>query len=147
MRSYKKRPLMVNTYNTFPPSNNSTVFLQFSLSVVSDSLRSHELQHARPPCPSPTPGVHSNSRPSSLQHRDKFCVALLVSSESCLYLNEDYHFNHPPLLKIREKDKHIAFCFFLPHSVYPGVGTQQRVPAGVLTSFLVPEDTCSTEES
>ena len=32
---------------------------------MSDSLRPHELQHARPPCLSPTPGVHSNSRPSS----------------------------------------------------------------------------------
>ena len=39
--------------------------VQFSCSVVSDSLRSHESQHARPPCPSPTPGVHSNSRPLS----------------------------------------------------------------------------------
>ena len=39
---------------------------QFSRSVVSDSLRPHELQHARPPCPSPTPGVHSNSCPLSL---------------------------------------------------------------------------------
>ena len=37
----------------------------FLRSVVSDSLRPHELQHARPPCPSPTPGVHSDSRPSS----------------------------------------------------------------------------------
>ena len=35
---------------------------QISRSVVSDSLRPHELQHARPPCPSPTPGVHSDSR-------------------------------------------------------------------------------------
>ena len=38
---------------------------QISQSVVSDSLRPHELQHARPPCPSPTPRVHSDSRPSS----------------------------------------------------------------------------------
>ena len=38
---------------------------QFSHSVVSDSLRPHESQHARPPCPSPTPRVHSDSRPSS----------------------------------------------------------------------------------
>ena len=38
---------------------------QFSRSVVSDSLRPHESQHSRPPCPSPTPGVHSNSRPLS----------------------------------------------------------------------------------
>ena len=38
---------------------------QISRSVVSDSLRPHESQHARPPCPSPTPGVHWDSRPSS----------------------------------------------------------------------------------
>ena len=34
-------------------------------SVVSDSLQCHELQHTRPPCPSPTPGVHPNPRPLS----------------------------------------------------------------------------------
>ena len=39
--------------------------VQFSRSVVSDSLWPHKLQHARPPCPSPTPGVHSNSCPLS----------------------------------------------------------------------------------
>ena len=39
--------------------------VQFSCSVMYDSLRPHESQHARPPCPSPTPGVHSNSCPSS----------------------------------------------------------------------------------
>ena len=39
--------------------------VQFSWSVVSDSLQPHESQHARPPCPSPTPGVHPNSCPSS----------------------------------------------------------------------------------
>ena len=39
--------------------------IQFSHSVVSDSLRLHELQHARPPCPSPTPRVHPNPRPLS----------------------------------------------------------------------------------
>ena len=39
--------------------------VQFSCSVMSDSLWPHESQHARPPCPSPTPGVHSNSCPLS----------------------------------------------------------------------------------
>ena len=39
--------------------------VQFSRSVVSDSLRLHGLQHARPPCPSPTPAVYSNSCPLS----------------------------------------------------------------------------------
>ena len=38
---------------------------QISHSVMSDSLWPHESQHARPPCPSPTPGVHSDSCPSS----------------------------------------------------------------------------------
>ena len=41
------------------------ISVQFSLSVVSNSLQPHELQHARPPCPSPSPGVHSDTRPSS----------------------------------------------------------------------------------
>ena len=39
--------------------------VQFSCSVMSDSLQPHESQHARPPCPSPTPGVYSNSCPLS----------------------------------------------------------------------------------
>ena len=39
--------------------------VQFSHSVVSDSLRPHGLQHAWPPCPPPTPGIYSNSCPSS----------------------------------------------------------------------------------
>ena len=39
--------------------------VHFSRSVVSDSLKPHESQHARPPCPSPTPGVHSDLRPLS----------------------------------------------------------------------------------
>ena len=39
--------------------------VQFSCSVVSNSFRPYGLQHARPPCPSPTPGVYSNSCPSS----------------------------------------------------------------------------------
>ena len=45
--------------------NKGTSSVKFSRSVVSNSLRPHELQHARPPCPSPTPGVHPNSCPSS----------------------------------------------------------------------------------
>ena len=49
------------------PKQDSVQFssVQFSHSVVSDSLWPYESQHTRPPCPSSTPGVHSNSRPSS----------------------------------------------------------------------------------
>ena len=57
--------------------------VQFSRSVVSDSLRPHESQHARPPCPSPTPGVHSDSCPLS-----QWCHPAISSSvvpfSSCL---------------------------------------------------------------
>ena len=44
---------------------NMITTVQFSRSVMSDSLRPHGLQHTRPPCPSPTPGVYSNSYPLS----------------------------------------------------------------------------------
>ena len=49
--------------NTIPIKSISSV--QFSHSVTSDSLQPHDLQHARPPCPSPSPRVHSDSRPLS----------------------------------------------------------------------------------
>ena len=49
--------------------------VQFSHSVMSYSLRPHELQHARPPCPPPTPGIHSNSHPSS-----RWCHPAISSS-------------------------------------------------------------------
>ena len=51
------------------------VSVQFSHSVVSDSLWPHESQHTRPPCPSPTPGVHSGSRASS-----RWCHPAISSS-------------------------------------------------------------------
>ena len=49
--------------------------VQFSHSVVFDSLRPHESQQARPPCPSPTPGVHPDSHPSS-----QWCYPCISSS-------------------------------------------------------------------
>ena len=56
--------------------------VQFSRSVVSDSLRPYELQHARPPCPSPTPGVQSDSRPSS-QWRHPAISSSVIPFSSC----------------------------------------------------------------
>ena len=57
--------------------------VQFSHSVVSDSLRLHESQHARPPCPSPTPGVYSDSCPSS-QRCHPTISSSVVPFSSCL---------------------------------------------------------------
>ena len=51
------------------------ISVQFSRSIVSISMRPHESQHARPPCPSPTPGVHSDSCPSS-----QWCHSTISSS-------------------------------------------------------------------
>ena len=71
--------------------------VQFGRSVVSDSLRPHELQHARPPCPSPT---HSNSRPSS-----RWCHHLLtVGSERTRIVILFVIFHSLKIL-----------CFLLPH--------------------------------
>ena len=57
--------------------------VQFSHSVVSDSLRPLESQHTRPPCPSPSPGVHSDSCPSSRWYRPTISSSVIPFS-SCL---------------------------------------------------------------
>ena len=61
----EKVSLKLNLQKTKIRASGPISSVQFSRSVVSDSLRLHELQHASPPCPSPTPGVHPDSCPSS----------------------------------------------------------------------------------
>ena len=86
--------------------------VQFSRSVVSDSLRPHESQHARPPCPSPSPRVHSDSGPSSLWCHPAIsssvvpfssCPQSLPASELHNYIYSSYinyvSFTHPPPFK------------------------------------------------
>ena len=67
---FKKRKEKELTFSSVQFSS-----VQFSCSVVSDSLPPHESQHARPHCPSPTPRVHSDSRPSS-----QWCYPAISSS-------------------------------------------------------------------
>ena len=62
--------------------SNQFSSVQFSCSVMSDSLQPHESQHARPPCPSPSPRVHSNSHPSS-QWCHPAISSLVVPFSSC----------------------------------------------------------------
>ena len=57
----------VSALASFLPKNSQIRSDQISRSVVSNSLRPHESQHTRPPCPSPTPGVHWDSQPSTVQ--------------------------------------------------------------------------------
>ena len=82
--------LLVSKYTDKGASSQSYDFscslvgcVQFSHSVMCDSLRPHELQHARPPCPSPTSGVHPNPCPLS-----RWCHPTISSSvvpfSSCL---------------------------------------------------------------
>ena len=66
-------PTLCNPMDCSPP--DSTYSVHFSRSVMSDSLQPHESQHARPPWPSPTPGVHSDSHPSS-----QWCYPAISSS-------------------------------------------------------------------
>ena len=60
-----KKQYFIGTWNVKFMNQGRFISVQFSRSVLSDSLWPHESQHARPPCLSPTPGVHWNSRPSS----------------------------------------------------------------------------------
>ena len=74
--------------------------VQFSRSVVSDSLQPHKSQHTRPPCPSPTSGVHSNSHPSS-----RWCHPAISSSvipfSSCLQSLPAWVFSNESTLRMR----------------------------------------------
>ena len=62
----KKKTAQTSPYTKLTQTTGPTFSsVQFSHSVMSDSVRPHESQHARPPCPSPTPGVHPDSCPLS----------------------------------------------------------------------------------
>ena len=98
-RRYKST-IIVGDFNTPLSMIDRFSSVQFSRSVVSNSLRPHELQHTRPPCPSPTPGVHSNPRPSN-QWCHPAISSSVVSFSSCsqsLPASESF-----PMIKEAEK--------------------------------------------
>ena len=95
--------------------------VQFSHSVVSNSLQAHESQHARPPCPSPTPGVYSNPCPSSQWCHpaiSSLCCPLLllppIPPSIRVFSNEStLHFRWP---------KYWSFSFSIsPSNEHPGL--------------------------
>ena len=94
--------------------------VQFSCSVMSDSFQPHESQHARPPCPSPTPGVHSNSCPSS-----RWCHPAILSSVvpffSCPQSLPASVFSNDSTLRMRWP-KYWSFSFsIIPSKEHPGL--------------------------
>ena len=94
--------------------------VQFSRSVVSDSLTPHESQHARPPCPSPTPGVYSNLCPSS-----QWCHPTISSSVVPfilpLILPSIRVFSNESTLRMRWP-KYWSFSFSIsPSNEHPGL--------------------------
>ena len=96
------------------------VSVQFSRSVVYDSLRPHELQHTRPPCPSPTPRVHSNSCPSS-QWCHPGISSSVVPFSSCLQSILASVFSKESTLHMRWP-KYWSFSFSIsPSKEHPGL--------------------------
>ena len=103
-----------------PLFKNSKIRIQFSRSVMSDSLRPHELHHARPPCPSPTPGVYPNPRPSSwwchpaISSCCPFFLLLPIPPSIRVFSNE-------PTLCMRWQ-KYWSFSFsIIPSKEHPGL--------------------------
>ena len=99
---------------------NSFISVQFSCSVMSDSLRTHGLQHTRPPCTSPTPGLHLDSSPLSHQ-----CIPTISSSvgpfSSCLQSFPASVFSNESALRIRWP-KYWSFSFKIsPSNEHPGL--------------------------
>ena len=94
--------------------------LQFSHSVMSDSLQHHESQHAGPPCSSPTPEVHSNSCPLSWWYHSAISSSVLPSSSCPQYFPASESF--PMSQLFTWGGQNIGFSFSIsPSNEHPGL--------------------------
>ena len=110
--------------------------VQFSRSVMSDSLQPHESQHARPPCPSLTPKVHWNSRPSSWWCHPAISSSVIPFS-SCPQSLPASVFSNESTLRMRWP-KYWSFSFsFIPSKEIPGLISLQN---GLVGSPCSPRD-------
>ena len=95
--------------------------VQFSCSVMSDSLRPHESQHVRPPCPSPTPRVYSNSYPLSWWCHPAISSSVVPFSSCPRSLPASGSFSNESTLCMRWP-KYWSFSFSISHSnEHPGL--------------------------
>ena len=95
--------------------------VQFSCSVVSSSLRPHESQHTRPPCPSPTPGVHADSCPLSPWCHPAISSSVVPFSSCPQSLPASESFQMSQLLRMRWP-KYWRFSFsIIPSKEFPGL--------------------------
>ena len=95
--------------------------VHFSLSVVSDSLWPHGLQHARPPCPSPTPRVHPNPYPLSRWWHSNISSSVVPFSSCLQSFPASGSFSNESALRIRWP-KYWSFSFNIsPSKEYSGL--------------------------
>ena len=117
--------------------------VQFSLSVVSNSLQPHESQEARPPCPSPTPGVHSNSCPSSRWCHPAISSSVVPFSSCPQSLPASVFSNESPLHMRWPKYWSFTLLIFLSYPlIMPKVKFKIR-PRWVKNPSMVCKESCS----
>ena len=96
--------------------------VHFSCSVVSESLWPHELQHSRPPCPSPTPGVHPNSCPLSQWYHLTMSSSVVPFSSCLQSFPASGSFQMSQLFWLIRWPKYWSFSFNIsPSSEHPGL--------------------------
>ena len=122
--SMKVRKIKTNIWSSISNSASSPIkfsSVQFSRSVVSDSLWPHESQHARPPCPSPTPGVHPNSCPSNRWSHPAISSSVVPFSSWPQSLPETEFFSNESTLQMRWPE-YWSFSFSIsPSKEHPGL--------------------------
>ena len=95
--------------------------VQFSHSVLSDSLRPHELQHARPPCSSTSPGDHSNSRPSSPRCHPAISSSVVTLSSCPQFLPASESFPMSQLFTWGGQSIGVSASTINPSNEHPGL--------------------------
>ena len=92
----------MNIFQLQPELTQSSSLVQFSHSVMSDTVWPHEPQHARPSCPSPTPGVHPNPCPSSRWCHPTISSYIVPFSSSSQSFPASGSFQNESALRIRQ---------------------------------------------